>query len=235
LNNKWLKGQISYILMTTQQTINVFITGDKTGFNSKTAIDNFKSFVKTNKNFDINVLGQRFVKPDYHIELIESTETSLKFMVDKVATPNQTVDHRRQLLQAKLTMMKQDRTNSVYHKAKTNPNVPNEILTEYMKLKKISKMPIPEPNEIFARPDEYKPIIQMVLTNNLMKQLGSAHPYVKYFRLIAEKLGVTEPLPIPTASTDGVESNADMFANLQTGAMSKDNDDTDSDEEPTTN
>ena len=221
--------------MTTQETTNVFITGDKTGFNSKTAIVNFKSFVKTNKTFDINVLRQKFVKPDYHIELVESTETSLKFMVEKDVAPKQTVDHKRQMLQAKLTMMKQDRTNSVYHKAKTNPNVPDEILTEYMKLKKIAKMPIPEPNEIFARPDEYKPIIQMVLTNNLMKQLGTTHPYVKYFRLVANKLGVTEPLPIPTAGTSGIESNADMFANLQASTMSKNEDDTDSDEEPPSN
>jgi hypothetical protein len=110
-------------------------------------------------------------------------------------------EQRRQMLKAKINLMRQDRTNSVCHKAKANSAVPDDVLTEYIKLKKISqisKMPIPEPNEIFAHPEEYKPVISMLLQNNMMKQLKSTHPYVRYFKLIAEKLGVTEPLPMAT-------------------------------------
>jgi hypothetical protein len=41
-------------------------------------------------------------------------------------------------------------------------------------------------------------MLAMVLGNTMMKQLGQTHPYVRYFKLLAEKLGVTEPLPVPT-------------------------------------
>ena len=107
-------------------------------------------------------------------------------------------EQKRQMLKTKLKLMRQDRTNSVYHQAKSNNSVPDDVLSEYMKLKKISKMPIPEPNEIFAHPEEYKPVISMLLQNNMMKQLNSSHPYVRYFKLIAEKIGLDMPLPMPT-------------------------------------
>jgi len=37
----------------------------------------------------------------------------------------------------------------------------------------------------------------MVLGNDMMKQKGSNHPYVRYFKLLAEKLGVNTPSPTP--------------------------------------
>lgn len=114
-----------------------------------------------------------------------------------------------------------------------------------MKLKKISKMPIPEPNEIFARPEEYKPVISMVLQNNMMKQLPLAHPYVRYFKLIAEKIGLDMPLPIPTqdftnmnnvrnlASLEGLKGlmeNSGPVTDIKGNEISK-GDETDSEEE----
>ena len=54
----------------------------------------------------------------------------------------------------------------------------------------MSKMPIPEPGEICANKEEYKPIIQMVLGNDMMKTLGNKHPYKRYFTLLAEHLGL---------------------------------------------
>ena len=108
-----------------------------------------------------------------------------------------------------------------------------------MKLKQISKMPIPEPNEIFAHQEEYKPIISMVLQNSMMQQLGSNHPYVRYFKLIAEKLGVETVLPIPTQnflSEDKIKEMKDFVKNqeqvveIKGNEMSKD-DETDSEDE----
>jgi hypothetical protein len=208
-------------------SISVSVEGDKSGFVSKTAIDRFKSTVRSNLNFDMGELSAKFVKPDYHLELVSKTSNEVKFMLDKVAesskeiveiteessqlstqTPNSIEPSnllddkkkRKEFLRAKINMMKKDRTNSGYRTAKSNENVSDEILNEYVKLKKISKMPIPEPTEILSNPEQYKPIISMVLGNNMMKQLGSTHPYVKYFKLIAEKLGIdsNSQLPMPT-------------------------------------
>jgi hypothetical protein len=148
-------------------------------------------------------------------------------------------EQRRKMLKAKINLMRQDRTNSVYHKAKANDSVPAEILHEYMKLKQMSKMPIPEPNEIFAHPEEYKPIISMVLQNSMMKQLSSNHPYVRYFRLIADKLGVEMVLPIPTQNfltEDKMKEMKDLVKNqeqvveIKGNEMSK-GDETDSEDE----
>lgn len=193
--------------MSESQVLNVFIEGDKSGFNSKNAFDKFKQAVKSSDNFDLVELTKKYIKSGFVVEQVDRTNNDIKFMVGKEnqESKEETVvpqlsekDQKRQMLKAKINLMRQDRTNSVYHKAKASNNVPDEILSEYMKLKQISKTPIPEPNEILAHPEEYKPIISMILQNSMMKQLNSTHPYVRYFKLIAEKIGLEMPLPMPT-------------------------------------
>lgn len=232
--------------MTELQVFNVIVEGDKTGFNSKNAVDKFKKAVKSSNNFDLVELTKKYVKSGFVLEQVEKTDTSYKFMLGKENTEVEKQEpqlnekeQRRKMLKAKINLMRQDRTNSVYHKAKANDNVQPEILNEYMKLKQISKMPIPEPNEIFAHPEEYKPIIAMVLQNSMMKQLGSNHPYVRYFKLIADKLGVETPLPIPTQnflSEDKIKEmkelvkNQEQVVEIKGNEMSK-GDETDSEDE----
>jgi len=232
--------------MTDLQVFNVIVEGDKTGFNSKNAVDKFKQAVKSSNNFDLVELTKKYVKSGFLLEQVEKTDNSYRFMIGKENTEVEKQepqlsekDQKRKMLKAKINLMRQDRTNSVYHKAKVNDNVPSEILNEYMKLKQISKMPIPEPNEIFAHPEEYKPIISMVLQNSMMQQLGSNHPYVRYFKLIAEKLGVETVLPIPTQnflSEDKIKEMKDLVKNqeqvveIKGNEMSKD-DETDSEDE----
>jgi len=229
--------------MTELQVFNVIIEGDKSGFNSKNAVDKFKQTVKSSNNFNLDELTKKYVKSGFVLEQVEKTDNSYKFMIGK-ENPEANKENlhlnekeqRRKMLKAKINLMRQDRTNSVYHRAKVNDNVPSEILNEYMKLKQISKMPIPEPNEIFAHPEEYKPVIAMVLQNSMMKQLGSNHPYVRYFKLIAEKLGVEIPLPIPTQNFLSEDKMKDLVKNheqvveIKGNEMSKDVD-TDSEEE----
>ncbi len=227
----------------TNTKVSVFIEGDKTGFNSKTAIERFKTFVKSNMDFNLAELAVKFVKPDYCLEVADKTTDRVTFIIDKLAKPvseqvlveelaqevkqqeteqsNPLDDKkkRKEFLRAKINMMKKDRTNSGYRIAKSNENVSDEILSEYVKLKKISKMPIPEPTEILSNPEQYKPIISMVLGNNMMKQLGSTHPYVKYFKLIAEKLGMdtNQQLPIPTqdfTNKTSLPSNLNNIMNM---------------------
>jgi len=233
--------------MTDLRVFNVIIEGDKTGFNSKNAVDKFKQEIKLNNNFDLNELIKKYVKTGFLLELVEKTDNSYKFKIDK---ENSEVEKKepqlsdkelqRKVLKAKINLMRQDRTNSVYHKAKVNDNVPAEILNEYMKLKKISKMSIPEPNEILSHPEEYKSIVGMVLQNSMMNKLGSNHPYVRYFKLIADKLGVEMALPIPTKNflTDDKKikeikellKNQEQVVEIKGNGMSKGNE-TDSENE----
>lgn len=219
--------------MTDLQVFNVIVEGDKTGFNSKNAVDKFKQAVKSSNNFDLSELTKKYVKTGFSLEQVEKTDNSYRFMIGKENSEVENKEsqlndkeEKRKMLKAKINLMRQDRTNSVYHKAKANDSVPAEILNEYMKLKKISKMPIPEPNEIFAHPEEYKPIISMVLQNSMMKQLGSNHPYVRYFKLVADKLGVETILPVPTQnflSEDKIKEMKDLVE-ITGNQMSKDAD-----------
>lgn len=177
---------------------NVHISGDKSGFNSKAAVDKFKVAVRAvlEKKEELNVeeLSTRFINSNFTLTL-DRKEANIYASVSK--KQEQTTKENHDLLKAKINLMKKTRTNSDYYKAKSG-NVPDDIMEEYTKLKKMSKMPIPEPSEILEHPEEYKPMLAMVLGNTMMKQLGSTHPYVRYFKLLAEKLGVTEPLPVPT-------------------------------------
>jgi len=177
----------------------VHINGDKSGFNSKAAVDKFKVAVKTilekNDEFNIEELNTRFINNNFTLTLEKKDATTVHATV--VKKQQQTNNDNRDLLKAKINLMRKNRTNSDYYKAKSS-NIPEDIMEEYTKLKKISKMPVPEPSEILAKPEEYKPMLAMVLGNTMMKQLSQSHPYVRYFKLLAEKLGVTEPLPVPT-------------------------------------
>jgi hypothetical protein len=177
---------------------NVHINGDKSGFNSKSSVDKFKIAIKSvlEKNEEINVdnLAQRYINNNFTLT-VEKKDVNIYATIMKRI--QQTNKDNRDLLKAKISLMKKSRTNSDYYKAKSG-NVPEDIIEEYTKLKKISKMPVPEPSEILTNPEQYKPMLAMVLGNTMMKQLGQSHPYVRYFKLLADKLGVTEPLPVPT-------------------------------------
>lgn len=189
------------IIETTQEKrIAVCIDGDKSAFVSKAAIDKFKQSVKSKPSIVLDELIEKYVKPEYKLELVSSDNNEFKFkvIVKPVQKPKKEKtekEQRHELLKAKLNLMANARTNRDLHKAKNSGSVDHEILLEYQKLKKITKMAIPEPSEILANPEQYKPILSMVLSNSMMKQHGNSHPYVRYFKLLAEKIGATEILP----------------------------------------
>ena len=188
-------------------SVNVYIEGDKSGFNSKVAVDKFKAMVKKDTNIDVISLKSKYIKSDYKLEIVNKTDTEIKFKLSQEKNETPEVNNR-ELLKTKLNMMRKNRTNTEIHKAKANKNVPEDILNEYMKLKKLANnMPIPEPSEILANPEQYRPVISMVLGNSMMKQYGTNHPYVRYFKLLAEKLGVDEALPVPTQDYSEVLKN----------------------------
>ena len=166
---------------------NVFINGDKSGFNSKMAVDKFK--VSAKKDCNVAILQEKYIKPDFTLSITGQTDTTITFNIIKkeetVLEPvPESVDDKKQLLRMKLNMMKNSRTNKEVHKAKNNKDVPEEILSEYLKLKKGANIPIPAPDEILSNPEQYKPIISLLLSNDATKK----H---KYFKLLGEKLGLT--------------------------------------------
>lgn len=171
--------------------MNVYIEGDKTGFNSTSAIDKFKNHVKTvdcDKNFD------KYVKSDYNITLIYKTDTLLKYNVSKknVEKPQ---FNKKELFQAKLKLLADKRTNVNIKKLSTSKDiVPDEVRDAYIKLTKVTSSTIPEPVEILKNPEQYKPLILQVLRSNMNNQNKY---YLDYFKLLAKHVGLDEMIKPP--------------------------------------
>ena len=191
---------------------NVCIEGDKDGFNSKIAIDKFKTRVKQMDikydKLDLEELQKKYIKSDFKLELIKHHHNE-KNIIIKISHK---VDNKK-LLKEKLKLMKNNRTNTEYHKAKLDENVPDDILKEYNNLRKVSKMPVPSPSEILSNPEQYKPLLNIILNNQMINQMGANHPYIRYFKLISEKLNLqindTIPEIIPNVTPNKISTTDD--------------------------
>jgi hypothetical protein len=215
-----------------ESKINVFIDGDKSNFISKLSINKFKQKVKQSdfQLDDLNNISSLYLKPKYLFHFISHENNDYKFEIIKKPKdfdkpkPKPTVEGEvddktklRELMRSKINIMTKNRTNHDYHKAKLSGKVDDEILEEYNKLKKVSKIHVPDPYEVINDPEQYKPIISMVLNNDIMNTLGKTHSYVKYFTLLANKIGATPMLNPPTApipTQDFTNNTAQLPANF---------------------
>lgn len=212
--------------------VSIFIEGDLEGFKSSNAKQKFKVNVRNKVNdssIDLNTLGNNYVKEGYKLNLVSNENNQVKFNLVKIEQPVQSdkLDSNRQMLRAKLNMMRNNRTNNDYYRAKNDENVTTDILDAYMQAKKVCKIPIPEPREILAHPEEHKQLIQMVLSNPMFSN-NTNHPYIKYFKLLGEKLGIEQVLPIPTRDYSVTPMN--NLVDIQGNEINKDAD-TDTDNE----
>jgi hypothetical protein len=172
----------------------VYITGEKDGFKSKSAIQKFKDFVKTSSDLE---LTKKYIKDDYTLSLVERTDYYIKYNIkqnekktDKERTTN--------LLKAKLKILADKRTNiNVRNLSLNKDTVPSEIAQAYKELMKISHIPVPEPLEILKKPEMHKPLILDVLRNNLVSKLSNNHPYCNYFKLLAKHMKIENDFTIP--------------------------------------
>lgn len=224
--------------------MNVYIEGDKNGFNSKIAVTKFKDLVKSSNEINIEELSKRFIKTDYNLELLSKDNSNIKFKISlKESVPvqltqpvnenKQVVDtSKRELLRNKIRNMSQNRSNSDFRKVKNHDFVPDNIMKEYLKLKQVSPVPIPEPWTVIENPEEYRMMIGMLLSNNMVHN----NPLIKYFKLLGERIGVTEAIEIPNnlQTSDLPQNMQHLFKTkeilkVKSNEMCKADDDTDSD------
>lgn len=196
----------------------VFIEGNKEGFNSKMAVEKFKTSVKKmdmeSGKLNLEELQKKYIKPEYKLELVKHELTDQNIIV-KLSLVEKPIDKdsNKKLLKEKLKTMKKNRNKFDYYKVNDDDEASNDIFKEYINLKKTCKLPVPEPNEILSNPEQYRPLLNMILNNKMMNQMGANHPYIRYFRLIANKLnfqnGDTEPSisePEPKIKSDIVQN-----------------------------
>jgi len=231
MNNTNIPDNIDDIISNKYITKKVFIEGDKNGFNSKIAVDKFKTCIRKmdidNTKINLDELQKKFIKSNYKLELIkyESTDENIIIKISELIDKTQLT--KTKLLKEKLKAMTHDRRKLDYYKVNSDNNITDEILKEYIKLKKISKIPVPEPNEILSNPEQYKPILNMVLNNKLMNQMGVNHPYIRYFKLIADKLNIQ---PQNSESDNTILTPENILSNISNNKMSKDEDTDEEDE-----
>lgn len=179
--------------MTTKLQINIHINGFKDGFKSKNALDKFKAAVKThlcnNTTNNYQTLAEHYLKEEFSIKLVESSETELKFEVIKKVTVDEVlrknnIKQRQDVLKHELKARRLARANK---EAPATNNNEVELFAEYIKLTKSSKLPVPNPTEVLANPEKYRKSISMI---NSMVQNNPAHPAYKYFSLLTKKIGL---------------------------------------------
>jgi len=160
--------------------INIHINGDKSCFFSKSGLNKFKLLLKTNPN-KYNELYSFYMKPEYKLELVENIDNDIKFNIIKkeIIVKN----NNKEILINKIKSLKKNRTQ-----LKNNSSLDNNIEKEYYELKKNSKIPILDPNDVLSDPDQYKDIISLIINGELVKKLGTTHPYIKYYRSLYNKI-----------------------------------------------
>jgi hypothetical protein len=178
--------------------LSIILEGDKTAFNSKSALLKFKEFVRGNGSLNDCT---KFIKPEYKILLEETNDSTKRYRVLLKDTPEEKTQdpkQKKEMLKAKLKLMADSRTNiGVRHLSLNKDTVPKEISDEYKKLMKISKVPVPEPVEILKNQEQYKPLVMGVLQNGITATLASNHPYKNYFKLLAKHMGIGADYKMP--------------------------------------
>jgi len=221
-----------------KQIKSIVIDGDKNGFLSKNCIHKFKLALKENNFNNLNNLEQiskKFIKSNYKIEIINQSNDCLNLKINLIDLTSNTEKNEetsretpnvesRTALKSKLNILKKSRLNNynlVSNKKKLDVDVPKDILDEYAKLMKISKIPVPDPVEILQNPEQYKPMISMFINNKMMKQIGSSHPYSKYFKLLAKKLELNQ---VSELNQNDQNNEKELIRNIQGKKISQNED-----------
>jgi hypothetical protein len=212
-------------MLVNKVVISVHVDGDKSGFLSKNAVERFKSWVKNNSTHNLNEASKNFLKEDFMFELASYENNTYRFKVVSKPKNENNMELKKKMLKEKIKIMRNQRTNIGYYKAKMNPDVSDDILKEYSKLTRAgANVPIPEPSEILSNPEQYKPFLQMMLSNKFGKQMGGNNPYFKYIKMLAEKIGLK-------ANDVPIQETTDVL-NVKGNELNTNNDqDTDTDSE----
>jgi hypothetical protein len=211
--------------------LNIFIEGDDDGFNSQNAKFKFKQTVKqqlqNNNAFfssDYSKLFNKYIKDDYELKFKSFKDGNVTVSLNKKVVPKNNFT-RRELLKSKIKMMSDKRTNANYYKAKNSDVVPDDVLDMYKKASKLSNVPIPEPDEILKHPEQYKILVESMLSNPEFVKNNT--PYFKYFKLLGDKLGVKVSNDTHVVSNDNTyKVNNDTPLNT---TLNKDDTESDSD------
>jgi hypothetical protein len=181
--------------------MNIYIDGDKNAFNSKSAINKFKDYIKNNIKFNLDDLQSRFINYNYKLEIIEKNDNSIKFniILKELIIKSDKSLLKNKINNLKLNRIKQDDNNLDYL---------------YNKLKKLNlSIPLPSPTDVLNNSTKYKPIIETICKALEKKANNSSNNYIKYFKLLNEKI----------LENESASNNVNQIENEQDSASNNNN------------
>ena len=119
-------------------------------------------------------------------------------------------DEKRKILKEKLKIARMNKLSPMQVKQNLRNKVPADVLDAYLQLKKVQlKVPVPPPDIVLSKPDEFKQIIhQMVQSFGMFK--GNNNPVVNYYKLLAKHLDLPTTFE-PTTQQDDPKDQTNEF------------------------
>ena len=233
--------------MNTTDNKSIIIDGDKSLFLSKSAICRFKKDLRDNNKERLSI--NNYLSKEWTYNIISNTDTEIKIKLVKddtkelVQVKDETKelvkdktkelvvleqDEKRKLLKEKLKIARMNKLSPMQMKQNLRNKVPADVLDAYLELKKVQlKVPVPPPDIVLSKPDEFKKIIHtMVQSFGMFK--GNNNPVVNYYKLLAKHLGLPTTFEPPTQQTEEpIDQTNEFIKMLRKQRETKINDDVD--------
>ena len=137
-------------------------------------------------------------------------------------------DEKRKILKEKLKIARMNKLSPMQMKQNLRNKVPADVLDAYLELKKVQlKVPVPPPDIVLSKPDEFKQIIHtMVQSFGMFK--GNNNPVVNYYKLLAKHLDLPttfEPTAQQADSKDQTNEFIKMLRKQRENTINEDVDD----------
>jgi hypothetical protein len=179
----------------------IHITGDKSLFLSKTAIERFKKYMRTN---EIDTVESNKYLKDGFVFYITKTDDTINAKIvstDEEAQLYNTemLNEKRQQLKQRLLNARKGRSQEPKRKlASMKRSVPEKLYNSYMNL--ISKYPIPNlptPSDVINNIDKYRTQIATIMgmADNVSNDRNTSNAIKSYFTTLGNFLGI-EPVSL---------------------------------------
>jgi hypothetical protein len=197
----------------------IIIEGDKSLFTSKAAIDRLKRDLRDDNKEKLAI--NNYLNEGWTYKIISNTDTQIKIELvkeEKEDVINEPIvseqDERRKILKERLKMARINKLSPGQIKQNLKNKVPSDLLDAYLKLKKVQlKVPVPSPDMVLSKPDEFKKIVHTMVQSFGMFN-GTNNPIVNYYRLLAKHLDLPTTFIPPKPTNDKPNDQTNDFIEM---------------------
>jgi hypothetical protein len=200
----------------------IIIEGDKSLFTSKAAIDRLKRDLRDDNKEKLAI--NNYLNEGWTYKIISNTDTQIKIELVKeekedvinepIVSEQSEQDERRKILKERLKMARINKLSPGQIKQNLKNKVPSDVLEAYLKLKKVQlKVPVPSPDMVLSKPDEFKKIVHTMVQSFGMFN-GTNNPIVNYYRLLAKHLDLPTTFIPPKPTNDKPNDQTNDFIEM---------------------